>query len=216
MFYYLYQITNIVNNKIYVGVHKTEDMNDGYMGSGKVIKQAIEKYGIDNFRKNILETFEDSKSMYAREKEIVTNDFIMREDVYNLRRGGFGGFDFINSNPELFLTEKRLNSLMSQQEALKHWKIKYNNDENFRKKTQETLEKATEIRKKNNPNGTWYGKKHKNETRKKMSESHVGKHEGNKNSQFNTMWITNGIENKKISKCDNIPYGWIKGRKIKN
>lgn len=37
MFYYLYQITNLVNNKIYVGVHKTHKFDDGYMGSGKVI-----------------------------------------------------------------------------------------------------------------------------------------------------------------------------------
>lgn len=56
MKYYLYQITNLVNNKIYVGVHKTTDMNDGYMGSGKVIRAAIEKYGAENFKKDILET----------------------------------------------------------------------------------------------------------------------------------------------------------------
>lgn len=36
-YYYIYQITNLVNAKIYVGVHKTKDLNDGYMGSGKVI-----------------------------------------------------------------------------------------------------------------------------------------------------------------------------------
>ena len=40
-YYYIYQITNLVNNKIYVGVHKTKDLNDGYMGSGKVIISAI-------------------------------------------------------------------------------------------------------------------------------------------------------------------------------
>ena len=81
MFYYLYQITNIVNNKIYVGVHKTNDKSDGYMGSGKVIKRAIEKHGINNFQKVILETFENSEAMYAREKEIVTEEFLSRDDV---------------------------------------------------------------------------------------------------------------------------------------
>ena len=96
MFYYLYQITNLVNNKIYVGVHKTLEMADGYMGSGKVITRAIEKHGINNFRKVILETFDSDKEMYAREKEVVTEEFLSREDVYNLRRGGTGGFDYIN------------------------------------------------------------------------------------------------------------------------
>jgi group I intron endonuclease len=97
MFYYLYQITNLVNNKIYIGVHKTENLNDDYMGSGKVIKDAIKKYGIDNFKKDILEHFDNSDAMYEREKEIVTDEFLLREDVYNLRRGGFGGFDYLNS-----------------------------------------------------------------------------------------------------------------------
>lgn len=98
MHYYLYEIKNIVNGKIYVGVHKTHNLNDGYMGSGKVIKRAIEKYGLDSFVKTILETFDTVEQMYAREKEIVNDEFLSRTDVYNLRRGGTGGFDFINSN----------------------------------------------------------------------------------------------------------------------
>ncbi len=96
MFYYLYQITNKVNGNIYVGVHKTKNLDDGYMGSGKVIKHAIEKYGVDNFEKVILDTFDDSESMYAREREMVTDEFLARDDVYNIRRGGHGGFDYLN------------------------------------------------------------------------------------------------------------------------
>ena len=95
-FYYLYEIRNNLNGKIYVGVHKTNDMNDGYMGSGKIISSAIAKHGIANFSKVILETFENAEAMYAREKEVVTEDFLSRDDTYNLRRGGNGGFDYIN------------------------------------------------------------------------------------------------------------------------
>lgn len=98
MFYYLYEIKNNINGKIYVGVHKTKNLNDGYMGSGKVIQDAIKKHGIENFTKVILEMFDNPDDMFLKEKEIVTDEFLARDDVYNLRRGGSGGFDYINAH----------------------------------------------------------------------------------------------------------------------
>jgi len=93
----MYEIKNNLNGKIYIGVHKTKSMDDGYMGSGTIIRHAIEKYGKDNFTKTILEEFCSAEEMYAREKEVVNNEFLLRNDTYNLNRGGHGGFDFIHS-----------------------------------------------------------------------------------------------------------------------
>lgn len=42
--YYSYQITNLLNNKIYVGTHKTKNLKNGYIGLGKVLKNAIENF----------------------------------------------------------------------------------------------------------------------------------------------------------------------------
>ena len=53
-FYYVYQLINKVNGKIYVGMHATDDMDDGYLGSGKLIRRAVQKYGAENFEKIIL------------------------------------------------------------------------------------------------------------------------------------------------------------------
>lgn len=93
MHYYMYQIKNIINGKVYVGVHKTSNLEDGYMGSGKAITSAVLKYGIENFTKTVLETFESSDQMFSREKEIVNEEFLSRTDVYNILRGGSGGWD---------------------------------------------------------------------------------------------------------------------------
>lgn len=88
--YFIYKITNLINNKIYIGVHGTNDPNDNYMGSSKVLKIAINKHGIKNFKKEILFGYEDEMSAYKKESEIVNEIFINRKDTYNLKLGGFG------------------------------------------------------------------------------------------------------------------------------
>ena len=98
MYYYLYEIKNLLNDKIYIGVHKTKNLNDGYMGSGRLLLKDIEVYGIENFQKTILEFFESEFDMFQKEKRTVDKSFLSRDDVYNLRCGGYGGFDWINQS----------------------------------------------------------------------------------------------------------------------
>ena len=87
----IYKTTNKVNNKIYIGVHSTPDLNDGYLGSGKHLKLAINKYGSDSFTREILHIFETPEEAYRKESEIVNESFVNRKDTYNLKPGGFGG-----------------------------------------------------------------------------------------------------------------------------
>jgi hypothetical protein len=95
MFYTIYQITNKVNQKIYVGAHKAISLeNDYYWGSGSVLKKAIEKYGRENFEKEILHIVNTEQEMYDLEKSIVNEEFIQRSDTYNLKIGGDGGWKF--------------------------------------------------------------------------------------------------------------------------
>ena len=96
MYYTIYKITNQINGKFYIGSHKTKDLNDNYMGSGKYLKRAIEKYGLDKFTKEILYVYDNAQEMYQKEGEIVNEDFLATENTYNLKIGGFGGWDFNN------------------------------------------------------------------------------------------------------------------------
>lgn len=93
---YVYKITNLVNNKIYVGA-RTTDTNpedDTYMGSSHILNKAIRKYGRENFKKEVLEIFTDKKDAFKREQEIVNKEFIARNDTYNITIGGYGSKDW--------------------------------------------------------------------------------------------------------------------------
>lgn len=96
-FYIIYKINNKINGKFYIGVHKTTDVNDDYYGSGHSIKAAIEKYGKENFKKEILHIFTNAKTAFKKEKEIVNENMLKNENCYNIKKGGQGGFDHIRA-----------------------------------------------------------------------------------------------------------------------
>jgi group I intron endonuclease len=89
----VYETRCLVNGKNYVGVHRQdEDGFDGYLGSGRALRRAIKKHGAENFVRRTLEEFSVEAEAYAREAEIVTEEFCKRRDTYNVKPGGFGGW----------------------------------------------------------------------------------------------------------------------------
>lgn len=88
MKYIVYQITNTINGNIYIGVHATENIDDGYMGSGIAIMRAVKKYGKDAFKKEILFVFDSLNLALDHEKILVDEDFVKRSDTYNMVIGG--------------------------------------------------------------------------------------------------------------------------------
>ena len=87
-YHYFYKITNNINNHFYYGIHSTNDLNDGYMGSGTRLKCAYKKYGIDVFSKEILMFFDTREQAAEYESEIVNESLIKDINCYNITMGG--------------------------------------------------------------------------------------------------------------------------------
>jgi hypothetical protein len=98
MYYIVYKTTNLVNKKYYIGCHKTKIIEDGYYGSGKAIIAALKKYGINNFKREILAFCKNEHEMFEKEKQIVTQQIVEDKQSYNLKPGGTANFYFINKN----------------------------------------------------------------------------------------------------------------------
>lgn len=88
---YLYEIKNLINGKIYIGIHTTNNLYDGYSGSGKFLNLAYAKYGKHNFKKTILAFYTSLDDLVNDEKKIVDVDFVRHPQTYNCDLGGSGG-----------------------------------------------------------------------------------------------------------------------------
>lgn len=88
---YIYLITNKTNGKIYIGKHSTNNLDDGYMGSGKIIKLAIKKEGIKNFTKEILSYADTLETLNFLERFYIKKYKARNSDIgYNISEGGDG------------------------------------------------------------------------------------------------------------------------------
>lgn len=205
-FNYIYKITCNVTNRYYIGMHSTDKMNDGYFGSGKRLWFSLNYHGKNNHVKEILEYFETREDLKNREKELVTKELIGEDLCMNLKEGGDGGFSS---------EEHRLKFITS--DGPKNFAKRVKKDKLFGDKIKETLltnVKAAHADGKIKYN-TFTGKQHSEETIELMCDSHKGKHDGKKNSQYGICWITKDGLNKKIKKEDVEIYltdKWIKGR----
>lgn len=108
---YFYRITNLLNGHYYYGIHSTDDLNDGYMGSGSRIRNAIKKYGVEHFEKEILKFFETREELANYESEIVTEELVHDPECYNVSHGGetvktIGTISIIDTNGNKFRCDK--------------------------------------------------------------------------------------------------------------
>lgn len=218
MKYTIYIITNKIDNKIYIGKHQTKDINDGYMGSGKLLRRAQNKHGLDNFSKEILHVFDTEEEMNAKEKELVTEQFCLREDTYNICVGGLGGFGYVNSNGLNLYGKNGTDGYGAEnlREASKRHRERMLRDPEYASNYRAAISAGLKAHyERNGGIGTFRGKSHSIEAKHKIGLKNSIAQSGSRNSQYGSFWITNGKTNKKVKSVDLIPEGWYKGRVTK-
>lgn len=220
-YHFLYKTINEKNGKYYIGVHSTNDIEDGYLGSGTALKKSIQYHGRGVYKREILEFFESRENAFIREEEIVNEELLKDPKCMNLTMGGFGfKSEYYNGLSEKTKKLMKLGGKLGNE----RFKKRLEDDKEFR---DSFSKKMTEINK-SNPQGfcknpevgtkAWTGKAHKEKTKSIIGEKNSIRQEGNKNSQFGTLWINKEGIDKKI-KGEEIDFylknGWTKGRTLK-
>lgn len=195
--YLLYRVTNLINGKIYIGAHSTEDPDDDYLGSGRAIQNAIKKYGRINFKKEILGFFETEELMFLAEAEIVDIDFIKRHDTYNEVVGGRGAGPYlgISTADTLWITNGAIHQRIAEGIPV---------PEGWRFGRAVAPAKGSK----------WITNGQKTKRIPRESPLPVGWWVESRQNRKTKFWITNGADNKTIDSLDNIPEGWTHGRTL--
>ena len=225
MLYTVYKTVNLANGKYYFGVHKTEDPDDSYLGSGNYIRRAIVKYGEQGFRKDVLFTYLDPELAFAKEDEIIQCYRGLDPLCMNLRRGGSGGFDWINKNGLAHTSEIQSHAITARHlkerqdpayaaligRRIREGQIKrLKQDPDLIKRLADAAKQSVKKALK-----AWTGNKHTDESRELMSIKKMG----NKNNRFGFRWVYNdSLRTSKSIPPDDLSKfltcGWKLGRKF--
>lgn len=180
----IYKTTNLVNGKFYYGIHSTNDLNDGYIGSGRLLTKSINKHGRINFDCQIIEIFDNRKDASNLERVIVTNDLIQNKQCYNLRTGGDN--EFISPS----VSESKLGiprSDETKRKIIETLKEKYRlgliDKTNISKPRSLQFKEHHGLMMKGKLTGSknpMYGKTHSDEVKKFLSENNKGKKTGDR------------------------------------
>ena len=221
-FHFLYKITNWYNGKEYIGKHSTYNINDGYMGSGTAIKQAIKKYGIEYFTKEIISFYNSEEEVLKEESILVNEQYINSKYTYNIALGGTQGGGYVRSKEtckKISEWHKDRPLTDSHKKAISDSITGEKNPFYGKEHTKETKQK---LREKN------LGKKHTEETKQKISDSITGEKNpfyGMKHSEENLKKIQEASLNKpkllcpycnKLCDCANAKRWHFENCKFKN
>jgi len=88
-FHFVYITTNIINNKQYVGDHSTNNLEkDNYLGSGKYFIKALNEYGKENFKREIINFFDTKQQSFDAQEKYINEYNTLVPNGYNIHPTG--------------------------------------------------------------------------------------------------------------------------------
>lgn len=215
-YHYGYKITNKQSGKYYYGVHSTDNLEDGYFGSGIALRKAIQKEGKEFFSKEIVKTFKSRQEALDWERELVTESLISDKNCYNLKTGGENTVEYSDES------RKRMSASHKGRKLSEETKRKMSKSRTGRKLTpeqveairermrgkhysRESVQKSLETRKKNG----WH--QQRESVRLKNSLAHRGKPSG---TAGKVRLFREDVETlvRKEDLQEYLAQGWIRGR----
>ena len=175
---YIYETTNLVNGKKYIGQHKSKTFDLDYYGSGKIILQALKKYGVENFKCSVIEWCSSRKEANERERYWIAYYNATKSSIfYNISDGGNNYAGMLQKDMKEIRAKMRKAHL-----GEKNHRYGVIPSEETREKIRKSLTGKTaseETKKKQSEshsgeNHYMYGKKYSEEMKKRFSESHKG------------------------------------------
>jgi len=162
-FNYVYIITNLINEKQYIGDHSTDDLKkDYYFGSGKNIKRAIKKYGKKNFKKEIIEFFNTKQEAFNAQEMYINQYNTLVPNGYNISPKG--GMNVTNCYSDEM--KKRMSLMHKGKKISDNQKICISKALKGRIKSEEERKKLSK---------SLSGHNHSEETKNKIRLKHIGK-----------------------------------------
>jgi hypothetical protein len=210
----IYKTTCLITDRYYIGMHSTDNLNDGYLGSGKRLWRSIRKHGKENHVYEILEHLLSREALKLREAELVNHELLEDKQCMNIALGGHGSWECA--------TRLRGHEATIRASSLANDKFKaLMKDPDYAERFSKIISasNASPTRKPYTHRGgsltSFLGKAHTAETKKIIADKSKAVNSGSGNPSYGTVWITNGIVSKRQPKIDKIPIGWRLGRIIK-
>jgi tRNA U34 5-carboxymethylaminomethyl modifying enzyme MnmG/GidA len=177
-FHYVYLTINIINKKLYVGEHSTNNLNDKYIGSGRpLLNSAFKKYGKRNFKKEILEYFNTKEEAFNAQEKYIKQYNTLCPNGYNISpKGGLGIIECFSEE-----TKKKMSEAHKGKKLSKEHKLKISLSSKGIKKNPHSESTKQKIINSLKQNAYIQNHKHSKETKKKMSMAHQGQIPWNKN-----------------------------------